>query len=214
MQHTNTQSTGNNELYAQLIIAKTATRNGITYNQNQYTGNGAPVYTGNTATVTYTMNASALNGILYNISREIEKALNAQCDVYGVIASVTKRSINSLDILLQVLAQYKNHDSKIYDAFYTILQYRQFLQLQLQAMQYCIEDEKTIRNEYKNICDAVSTHNNDVLVLRIWNAKKHRQHIKTATANVEKMVHGNNQRHENNVSVLRNVMLMMFNYVR
>jgi hypothetical protein len=214
MQHTNTQSTGNNELYAQLIVAKTATRNGIAYNQNQYTGNGAPVYTGNTATVTYTMNASALNGILYNISREIEKAMKAQSDVYGVIASVTKRAIYSLDVLLQVLNQYKNHDSKIYDAFYTILQYRQFLQLQSQFMRFCVEDEKTIRNEYKNICDAVSIHNNDVFVLRIWNAKKHRQHIKTATAKVEKMVHDNNQRHENNMQVLRNVMMMLFNYAR
>jgi hypothetical protein len=203
IQHNNAQSTGN-----------TATRNGITYNQNQYNSHGVAIYTGNTAMVSYTLNASALNGILCNISREIEKSMTAQSDVYYVIASATKRAIHSLDILLQVLAQYKNHDNKIYDAFYTILQYRQFLQLQLQSMQYCVNDEKTIRNEYKNICDAVKAHNDDVWLLRVWNSKKHRQHIKTATANVEKMVHGNNQRHENNVSVLRNVMLMMFNYAR
>jgi len=211
---TTATSNGNAQLYSQLITATTTTTRGIDYNRRQFNAYGNAIYTSNTATVAYSLNARALNGILYHISEVLNNALNCSGNSYYVVANRTQYAIHSLDILLSALHTYKSNDLTIYNAYYFIMEQRQRLQLQLQFMEYCKIDDVTINDEYKKISNAVKTHNNDVWLLRVWNSKKHKKEIATATRNVEKMQRDNMQRHTNNMQVLRGVMLSLYQYAR
>jgi hypothetical protein len=205
----------NGVLYASPITATTATTNGIAYNARQFNAYGNPIYTSNTSNTTYNLNASALNHILYDVAKKLESAINHKySDVYRVVVSATATAIHSLDVVLSVLNQYKSNNLYVYNAFYSIMEYRQKLQLQLQFMQYCIADEVAINNEYKNIATMMKEYNNDVWLLRVWNMRSHKKVIATATVAVEKMQHGNQQRHVNNMQVMRSVMLSLFQYAR
>ena len=202
-------------MYTSPITATTATTNAIAYNRRQFNAYGDPIYTSNRNDTTYTINASALNGILYDISKKLETAINWKySDKYHVVISATKNAIHSLDVLLSVLHQYKNNSLSVYNAFYAIMEYRQKLQQQLQFMNYCVADDTTIRNDYKKIATITKEYNNDVWLLRVWYAKKHKKEINTATVAVEKMQHGNEQRHINNMQVLHSVMLSLYQYAR
>jgi hypothetical protein len=201
--------------YVSPITATTATTNGIAYNARQFNAYGNPIYTSNTSNTSYNLNVSALNHILYDVAKKLENAINHKySDVYHVVSSATKTAIHQLDVVLSVLNQYKVNNLYVYNAFYAIMEQRQRLQLQLQFMNYCIDDEVTIINEYKKIATMTKEYNNDVWLLRLWNSKKHKKEINTATVAVEKMQHGNQQRHVNNMQVLRGVMLSLFQYAR
>jgi hypothetical protein len=205
----------NGVLYTSPITATTATTNGIAYNARQFNAYGNPIYTSNTSNTTYNLNVSALNYILYDVAKKLEIAINWKySDIYNVVSSATTTAIHELDVLLSVLNQYKSNNLSVYNAFYAIMEQRQRLRLQLQFMQFCVADEVAINNEYKKIATMKKEYNNDVWLLRVWYAKKHKKEINTATVAVEKMQHGNEQRHVNNMQVLRGVMLSLFQYAR
>lgn len=210
----NGNGNGNAQMYSQLITATTTTTRGIEYNRRQFNAYGNAIYTSNTATVAYSLNARALNGILYHISEVLNHALNCSGNSYYVVANRTQYAIHSLDILLSALHTYKSNDLTIYNAYHFIMEQRQRLQIQLQFMEYCKIDDVKIADEYNKISNAVKTHNSNVWLLRVWHSKKHKKEIATATRNVEKMQHGNAQRHTNNLQVLRGVMLSLYQYAR